>query len=76
MQFQSDILGAEVSVPSVEELSAIGAAYMAGISNCAFGGRAFDWLERSSFLPTMPEKRRTALYKGWLNAIRTTLANS
>ena len=31
MQFQADILGIPVDVPEAEELSGIGAAYMAGI---------------------------------------------
>jgi glycerol kinase len=69
MQFQSDILNIPVRIPDAEELSGIGAAYAAGLSNGIYDERIFDRLKRISFLPSMSEEIRNGKYTGWLDAV-------
>ena len=73
MQFQSDILKTEVAVPNAEELSGIGAAYMAGLSIGVWDESVFDSLSRTSYTPAMPEEKRAAKYAGWKAAVATVL---
>jgi glycerol kinase len=72
MQFQADILGRPVVRSKNEELSAIGAAWLAGL--------ALEWWkspahletivdEGECFAPGMPAERRQALYAGWTDAV-------
>ena len=72
MQFQADILGRTVMRSSNEELSAIGAAWLAGL--------ALGWWNSPAeiasmadpgecFTPEMPEATRSALYAGWTDAV-------
>lgn len=74
MQFQADILGAEVERPEVIESTAMGAAYLAGIAADIWskeqisGRRAIDRL----FIPEMDETTRARLYKGWNKAVERT----
>ena len=70
MQFQSDMLQGNIRIPAAEELSAIGAATMAGIG---VGFFAEDLLEaehnKRLYEPQMDENRRNKKYAGWKNAI-------
>ena len=43
MQFQSDMAGIKVSLPPVQELSGMGAAFLAGISWRAVSGGNYFW---------------------------------
>ena len=75
MQFQSDILGVNVAVNRVEEICALGAAYMAGV---AIGLWAFKELgelrtKDTYFKPRMDTDLRRQLYEGWQKAVRRTL---
>lgn len=74
MQFQSDIAGIPVQVPSAEELSGIGAAYAAGT---AAGVYTLDSLlgrmERTRFDPAMPADERGRRLDGWKAAVAKTL---
>ena len=74
MQFQSDILGCEVQIPEVEELSAIGAAYMAGLSCGLYDDSVFDRIKYKASSPAMSNQQRISLYNGWLDAVKTVLA--
>ena len=72
MQFQADILGVEVERPHVLEVTALGAAALAGLS-VGFWRNHAD-LEgatgkRTTFSPTMSADQREALYAGWKNAV-------
>jgi glycerol kinase len=58
MQLQSDLLESQVRIPSSEELSGIGAAYMAGLTAGVFDTDVFSSLDYSSFTPSMNEKIR------------------
>ena len=70
MQFQSDLLNIPVRVPDAEELSAIGAAYVAGFSLGFFDGTIFDKLTCTGYTPSMPEQIWKAKYTGWKDAVR------
>ena len=69
MQFQSDILGSEVAVPNAEELSGIGAAYMAGLSAGILDDAVFSLLAYTSHVPSMDEARRESLVRHWKQAV-------
>lgn len=77
MQFQSDILGIPVKSPTAEELSGIGAGYMAGSSLGIYDmERIFSSVERFSYTPKMESESRTYRYKGWKEAVSKTLTNN
>jgi glycerol kinase len=74
MQFQSDILGAEVERPLIVESTALGAAYLAGIGVGLWKKDQITSrrkIERK-FSPTFDEAKRNRLYKGWLKAVERT----
>ncbi len=75
MQFQADILGAEVERPEVIESTAQGAAYLAGIQIGLW--RKEDIVKnrkiQKRFIPLMEEAIRAQLYKGWQKAVKRTM---
>lgn len=74
MQFQSDIAQIPVQVPSAEELSGIGAAYMAGISAGLYDLKSvFSGIERKKFVPEMEGQVRETKYEGWKEAVSKVL---
>lgn len=73
MQFQSDILDAEVLVPDAEELSGIGAAYLAGISLDLWEFDIFNHLNRKKYSPIMEPELRDKKYAGWKQAVQSIL---
>ena len=73
MQFQSDILQAEVGVPEAEELSAIGPLYAAGLALGMWDGSIFNKLERRQFRPCMSAKEAEKKYAGWKTAVGKVL---
>jgi len=71
MQFQADVLGAEVVVPEIAETTALGAAYLAGI---ATGGWSLEqvgemWREAARYEPAMGAAEREELLDGWRRAL-------
>ena len=70
MQFQSDILGADVLVPDAEELSGIGAAYAAGIAMGIYTMDLFKLMKRKTYSKEMDENMREKKYRGWTKTIR------
>lgn len=75
MQFQTDLLGCPVDVPDAAELSAIGAAYAAGLAVGLYDKEAlFKDLKGVSYEPSMAGERRRELIEGWQQAISQTLA--
>ncbi|HEV8514580.1 MAG TPA: glycerol kinase GlpK, partial [Cyclobacteriaceae bacterium] len=75
MQFQSDILGAEVERPEVIESTALGAAYLAGIQ---IGLWKKDDIVKNRkvqkrFVPQMEKETREKLYNGWKKAVQRTM---
>jgi glycerol kinase len=73
MQFQSDILNLPLSVPEHEELSAAGAAYMAGLSLGLYPPSVFSRIPRTRYEPDMDDETRTRRYRGWQEAVRTVI---
>jgi glycerol kinase len=72
MQFQSDILNREVVRPVIQETTALGAAYAAGLSVNFFGGldelRA-NWAVDHTWRPRLAQTEREALYRKWKKAV-------
>ena len=75
MQFQADILGADVERPEVIESTALGSAYMAGIQagiwkkEDILTNRKVDQL----FKPQLEEESRESRYQGWQKAVSRTM---
>lgn len=76
MEFQSDILNKVVSVPSAEELSGMGAAYMAGIAMGIWGESIFHSLERTIYQGKMEEDIRQVKISGWNSAVKHVLSEN
>jgi glycerol kinase len=77
MQFLADQLGMPVERPTVTETTALGAAYLAGLTVGAFGSTddvARRWQRERRFEPAMPEDQRARLYAGWKDAVRRVRA--
>lgn len=77
MQFQSDILGVPVDRPVINETTALGAAYLAGLAVGYWTNReeiAKQWNVDRKYEPTMTEEQRVQLYDGWKKAVRATMA--
>ena len=78
MQFQSDILGTTIDRPREVEVTALGAAYLAGIGVGLWKGPSeLGRLRRTDrrFEPSMPKAEREKRYDGWRDAVsrvRTT----
>ncbi|GAA4673976.1 glycerol kinase GlpK [Gordonia humi] len=72
MQFQSDILSVPVVRPVVNETTALGAAYAAGLAVGYWEStddiRA-NWAQGGRWEPSMADDRRAALYRGWNQAV-------
>jgi len=77
MQFQADLLGIPVVRPQVIETTALGAAYLAGLSCGLYRSLdelAAQWQVERSFHPTLPRERAEALMAQWEHAVRQTVA--
>jgi glycerol kinase len=77
MQFQADLLGIPVVRPQVIETTALGAAYLAGLSSGVYanlGELAAQWKVERRFHPTMPRDRAQELMQRWEHAVRQTVA--
>jgi glycerol kinase len=76
MQFLADILAAPVDRPDGLETTAIGAAYLAGMSVGLYPDPATfaaTWRAERRFEPAMPAAEREAKYRGWQHAVARTL---
>jgi glycerol kinase len=72
MQFQADLLGIPVVRPKVIETTALGAAYLAGLSSGLYRGvdeLAERWQAERTFEPTMTRARAGELMQGWEHAV-------
>ena len=73
MQFQSDILGVKIQRPVIEESTALGAAYLAGLSCGYWGGLKEIEKQRvlgKEFTPTMREEQRRKAADNWHAAVK------
>ena len=75
MQFQSDILDTVVERPKVVETTALGAAYLAGLSvgYLTMEEIVQNWQLDRTFFPQMDENWRKEKYAGWQKAIQRTM---
>lgn len=77
MQFQSDILDVPVERPEVNETTALGAAYLAGLA-VGFWKSLDDisnnWNLDKRFDMNMEEAQREELYAGWKKAVKAAQA--
>lgn len=75
MQFQSDILQCEISLPKNVETTALGAGYMAGLG-CGFWKNKEEILSNhiiaKTFKPQISKDEADKLYAGWLEAVNAT----
>ncbi|MDP2452224.1 MAG: glycerol kinase GlpK [Polaromonas sp.] len=77
MQFQADLLGIPVVRPAVTETTALGAAYLAGLSSGVYASTAelsAMWRAERTFLPTLSADRAVGLMAQWEHAVRQTVA--
>jgi glycerol kinase len=72
MQFQSDLLGVPVVRPKVQETTALGAAYLAGLAVGYWKDQATiarQWQQDRKFKPAMKPALRRDLLAGWNKAL-------
>ncbi|MBR0260813.1 MAG: glycerol kinase GlpK [Selenomonadaceae bacterium] len=75
MQFQSNILNKPVEVPPIAELSAMGAAYCAGIAAGFYDKeKVFGGLSWQQYNPNMSADEREKLLKGWHEAVKKSMS--
>ncbi len=77
MQCLADFAGIPVERPVVTETTALGAAYLAGLTTGLYPSRdavAAQWRRERLFEPRMSEDERAARYAGWREAVHRTLS--
>lgn len=77
MKFQSDILDVPVERPVVNETTALGAAYLAGLAVGYWDSQqeiASQWAVDTRFEPQMTEATRQQLYSRWKKAVQAAMA--
>jgi len=75
-QYLADIINVKVLRPKVNETTALGAAFMAGLKIGVYKSLkeiAKQWSLDKKFLPKVNSKFRKKVLKGWNNAIKRTL---
>ena len=77
MEFQSNILNVPVERPVVNETTALGAAYLAGLAVGYWESQeeiSTQWAVDRQFEPTMQDEERDGLYDGWKKAVQAAMA--
>jgi len=77
-QFLANVINVKVLRPKVQETTALGAAFMAGLQIGAYKSLkdiSNKWSLDKKFSPKMKNNIRNTLIKGWLKAIKRTLIN-
>jgi glycerol kinase len=77
-QFLSNIINVGVLRPKVQETTALGAAFMAGLYIGVYKSLndiSKNWSLDKKFYPKMKNRDRTVLLKGWAKSIKKTLIN-
>lgn len=75
MQFQSDMLDVPVERPVIQETTALGAAYLAGLAVGYWDSQeqiAEQWSIDETFDPELNDSDRDKLYSGWQKAVEAT----
>jgi len=76
MQFLADMLDAPIDRPSVLEITALGAAWLAGMKAGVWpdmAGFSKAWKLQTRFEPRMQKTERERRYKSWQLAVRNTI---
>lgn len=76
MAFQSDLLNVPVERPTVNETTALGAAYLAGLAVGFWETQeeiSTQWDIDKKFVPKMDEDKRENLYNGWKKAVKAAM---
>ncbi|MEN8836895.1 MAG: glycerol kinase GlpK [Celeribacter marinus] len=76
MQFLSDIIAAPVDRPEIQETTALGVAWLAGMHAGIYPDQAEfakRWALQKQFLPTMSDEARDAKYQPWKKAVEATM---
>ncbi|MEJ8851948.1 glycerol kinase GlpK [Variovorax rhizosphaerae] len=77
MQFQADLLGIPVVRPEVTETTALGAAYLAGLSTGVYSDvsqLSSLWSVERRFLPTLSRTQASEAMARWEHAVRQAVA--
>ncbi len=77
-QFLSDVVNVGVLRPKVQETTALGAAFMAGLQIGVYKSLkdiSKNWSLDKKFFPKMKKNNRIKLINGWSKAIKRTLIN-
>ncbi len=77
MQFQSDILGVPVERPVINETTALGAAYLAGLAVGFYeSSQALidNYMVDRTFMPSIDGDEKEKRYQGWKRAVTATQA--
>ena len=77
MEFQSDILQVPVERPQLNEATALGAAYLAGLAVGFWNSQdeiAKQWSMEKTFTPSMEKTESSRLYLGWKKAVHAAMA--
>lgn len=75
MQFQADIINAEVRRPSCVETTAMGASYLAGLATGFWQSKEdviANWSVDREFKPEMSDEERNKVLAGWAQAVSST----
>ena len=76
MSFQSDILNVPVERPIINETTALGAAYLAGLAVGYWDNQeeiSKQWAIEHQFTPKMTDENRKTLYEGWKKAVNAAM---
>jgi glycerol kinase len=77
MQFQADLLGIPVVRPAIVETTAVGVAYLAGLTAGLYADEAelaAHWKADRTFVPTMERSQADERMARWERAVRQTIA--
>jgi len=72
LQFQADISGVIIERPEIQETTALGVAYLAGLNSGFWentGQLQNQWKMQKEFIPEMPEQHKNVLLENWKKAI-------
>ncbi|WP_394186888.1 glycerol kinase GlpK [Metabacillus halosaccharovorans] len=77
LEFQSDLLNVLVERPVINETTALGAAYLAGLAVGYWESQKeieSQWAVDQQFEPNMAQEKRDELYDGWKKAVQAAMA--
>jgi len=76
LEFQSDLLNVLVERPVINETTALGAAYLAGLAVGYWESQKeieSQWAVDQQFEPSMAQEKRDELYDGWKKAVQAAM---